>query len=476
MAGSVSASVDREPRTADIYSRGLAAWDAGDLETAERSFRFVLARRPRHADAMHHLGLVAQSTGRLRLASRLLEASSRARPQNAAYAFNLGNLRFQQGRHAAALREWERAARLDPRDEDAWRNIGRTCAERGWLARAEEAFLEALAIDDAAADTCAHLASVARRAGRPDEGREWAARALRLASDPDALIRFAGARAGMGRLEEALTALRRAIRLRPSDAESHFRLAELLAHRGRERAARRACGRALVLDPSHAGAAFLADALRGRTPRTPPRERLAALFDQFADTFDVTLVEHLAYQGPELLWSAVQRVFAKDGRRATRLRVLDAGCGTGLAARLLRPAASRLVGIDLSARMLAKARERGGYDCLLPGDLVEHLRAIPAGYDLIFAADVFIYVGDLGLVIAAARRALRPGGLLAFSVERCDGASYCLSRALRYAHSIRYVRGLARANRLAIRETRTATLRYERGLPVSAGIIVLQAC
>ncbi len=41
-------------------------------------------------------------------------------------------------------------------------------------------------------------------------------------------------------------------------------------------------------------------------------------------------------------------------------RMLDLGCGTGAAGALLRPAATRLVGVDLSANMLAKAaRARG---------------------------------------------------------------------------------------------------------------------
>jgi predicted TPR repeat methyltransferase len=464
----------RQPRTAELHGRGLEAWQARDLRRAERLFRAVLTRRPRHADATHYLGLVAQATGRMRLAARLLEGASRARPRNAVYAFNLGNLRFQQGRHVDALREWERAARLDRRDEDAWRNIGLTCAEQGLLGRAEEAFLRALAINPDAADVCRRLAVVSGRAGRREDGRGWTARARALTRDPDALARFGDARAAAGQSDEAIDALGRAIRLRPTDAGLHCRRAALLAEVGRERDARRACRRALALSPSHAAAGFLAASLEGRTPPSPPPGSIEHLFDRFADVFDEQLVDRLGYRGPAAIWRAVQRVRRADGQAATRLDVLDAGCGTGLAAGLLRPAANRLVGIDLSAGMLGKARARRVYDRLLRGDLAAHLRGVRARYHVVFAADVFIYVGDLGRTMSAARGALRAGGLLAFSIELCEGSSYRLTSTRRYAHSMAYIHRLAAEHGFAVREARVATLRYERGFPVPFGVVVLQ--
>jgi predicted TPR repeat methyltransferase/Tfp pilus assembly protein PilF len=464
----------QQPRTAELHCRGLEAWQARDLGRAERLFRAVLTRRPRHADAEHFLGLVAQATGRMRMASRLLEAASRARPRNAVYAFNLGNLRFQQGRHVDALREWERAARLDRRDEDAWRNIGLTCAEQGLLDRAEEAFRRALAINPDAADTCQRLAVVSRRAGRREDGRGWTARARALERDPDALARFGDARAAAGQRDEAIDALGRATRLRPTDASLHCRLAALLVEAGREPDARRACRRALALSPSHVAAGFLADSLEGRTPPAPPAHYVEHLFDRFADVFDEQLVDRLGYRGPVAIWSAVQRVRRADRQAATRLDVLDAGCGTGLAAGLLRPAANRLVGIDLSEGMLRKARARRVYDRLLRGDLAAHLLGVRARYHVVFAADVFIYVGDLGRTMSAARGALRPGGLLAFSIELCDGDAYCLTPTQRYAHSMAYVRRLAGETELTVREARAATLRYEGGVAVPSGVVVLQ--
>src|SRR5207302_1633468 len=102
------------------------------------------------------------------------------------------------------------------------------------------------------------------------------------------------------------------------------------------------------------------------------------------------------------------------------LDVLDLGCGTGLAGELFRPLSRRLDGVDLSPRMLAQAATRGVYDRLAAGDLLTHLGGTGDRYHLVLAADVFVYLGDLAPVFAAARLVLRAGGWLAFTVEASD--------------------------------------------------------
>src|SRR5262249_34211053 len=153
-------------------------------------------------------------------------------------------------------------------------------------------------------------------------------------------------------------------------------------------------------------------------------------------------------RAPELLLGAVSRV---AGRALRDLDVLDLGCGTGLAGEQFRPAARRLDGVDLSPKMLAQAAAKGGYDRLTAGDLVAHLGGIGDRYHLIIAADVFVYLGDLVPVFAAARRALRAGGWLAFTVEAGDGADYHLQPVRRYAHPRGYLTRAADATGFIVR-------------------------
>ena len=96
-----------------------------------------------------------------------------------------------------------------------------------------------------------------------------------------------------------------------------------------------------------------------------------------------------------------------------------------------------------------------------------------AGYDLILAGDVLIYVGDLSELMPAVSQSLRPGGLFAFSIEHHDGAGYILTPTMRFAHSLDYIRQLAAASGLKEISARQLALRREGGNDVPGWIVVL---
>src|SRR5687768_7605330 len=60
------------------------------------------------------------------------------------------------------------------------------------------------------------------------------------------------------------------------------------------------------------------------------------------------------------------------------------------------------------------------YDELLLGGLVDALSRNPGAYDLVVAADVLLYLGDLDAVFGAAKGALREGGVFAFKIGRAS--------------------------------------------------------
>ncbi len=112
------------------------------------------------------------------------------------------------------------------------------------------------------------------------------------------------------------------------------------------------------------------------------------------------------------------------------------------------------------------------YDDLLQCDVVEALSTLGAGYDLILAADVFIYIGDLRGVFTSIRSALRPGGLFAFTIEVWDGPEdYRLLPTRRYAQSPVYIETLARESGLQPVGHREATLRLGEGLEAVRGMV-----
>lgn len=260
-----------------------------------------------------------------------------------------------------------------------------------------------------------------------------------------------------------------ALELAPGWAMGWFRLGEMQEAAGALDAAAEAWRMTLKLEPADRPGAALKLALIGKAQQAeaPPSAFVEALFDQYADSFDASLVDKLAYRVPEFLAEAIR---AESGRRF-RL-ALDLGCGTGLMGERLRPMVDRLEGFDISAEMLRKARAKGVYDRLEKSDL-QHFACDGPEPDLVAAADVFMYVGALEGVVKTIASLLAPGGLFAFSAEKLpEGESFALQPSRRYAHSEAYIRQVLASNGLSVLSLREKTIRQDRNEPV-AGLVVV---
>ena len=199
-----------------------------------------------------------------------------------------------------------------------------------------------------------------------------------------------------------------------------------------------------------------------------------ALFDQYAPQFEHALVDKLGYRVPEMLDEILSQEMARLGIVSFN-RALDLGCGTGLMGQRLRGKTEHLEGIDVSAAMIAETSRKGIYDTLHKAELVATLTARRADADLVTAADVFIYCGAIQPVLAALVPALQPGGLAAFSLEAHDGPEALFLRpSLRYAHGVDATRDALVLAGLEILRFESATLRSDRGAPITGMLIVVR--
>jgi predicted TPR repeat methyltransferase len=287
------------------------------------------------------------------------------------------------------------------------------------------------------------------------------------------------ARACLGQREfaDAESLLRQAIAAEPDSGVAYELLGKLLYRESRDAEAAQVYRAWLAVAPNDPIASHLVAATSGEAaPARASDGFVAALFERFAPDFDTT-VSTLGYCVPQLLFEAAMAVLDPG---VVGIEVLDLGCGTGLCGEWFRPLARRLVGVDLSAGMLANARRRGCFDELNCTELTEYLQRCTERFDLITAADVFCYFGDLAAVFTAAARLLRPEGHFIFSVEHLeDPADSHPMRLLehgRYAHDSRYIHeALTQAGLLPVRTTK-AFLRYERGAPVPGLVIAAHPC
>jgi predicted TPR repeat methyltransferase len=288
---------------------------------------------------------------------------------------------------------------------------------------------------------------------------------------------YAEASAAEGDHAAAAELLEQCLEIVPDWAPAWFALGGARERLGDFAAAIAAYERALTGDREGVLGASLALARLGAAPipATAAPAYVARLFDQYAPRFEEHLVDALGYRAPGLLRDAVAEVCAGTNRPMRFAAALDLGCGTGLAGAAFRDCVERLEGVDLSAGMVAQAREKGIYDALCVCDVIDHLQAAPKdAFDLIFAADVLVYVGDLTPLFIQLARVLASGGLFAFTAESHDGRGYVLGAQTRYAHSRSYIERVTSGARLTVRLMQSASTRNNKGTEVGGLIVVLE--
>ena len=285
---------------------------------------------------------------------------------------------------------------------------------------------------------------------------------------------YARAAAEEGDWRAAAEVLEQVLERAPDWPPAWFALGEARERLGETAGAAEAFLATLRADPSDAQGAAARLALLGaaEAPKSLPRAYVARLFDDYAPRFEAHLTGALAYRAPTLVVDALDRL---DGARRFA-RSLDLGCGGGLMGAALRGRVDRLFGVDLSPAMIAKARATGRYDALEVGEAVEFLARRERGdFDLVVAADVLVYFGDLAEVAASAARALAPGGLFAFTVEAFEGEGFRLGPTMRFAHSRAHLRAAAAAAGLRPLALLDASTRREAGRDVPGLIGVFAA-
>jgi predicted TPR repeat methyltransferase len=478
----------------------------GQLDAARAVYERVLAHEPGQFDALHLLGVMAKQQGQLEQALRLISSAIEVDPSHAGARCNLGAALQDLGRVEEALASYELAVQLDPTYALAFCNRGNALRKLGRAQDALASYSRALAIRANYPEAWCNLAMLQQELGlavealasaghalslRPAYFDAWCAQAnallaldrledaaecieRALAIDENSALAHCThgtALKRLGRLEAALHSYERAIALKAGYATAHHYRANTLRALGRNEEAIAAYRQALVLgaDPQQVSFALAALGI-GDAPEASPAGYVRELFDQYAEHFDEHLVERLGYQTPALLDAAL--------RKAAQLRdasVLDLGCGTGLMGPYLRPLARSLAGVDLSGKMLDKARERQLYDELVCGEIGAYLATQAARFDLVVAADVLVYFGDLAPLFAQVRRVLRPGGWFGFSVEASTDGDLVLRASNRYAHSLDYLRRQAGVAGFVVEVEESATLRTEHGTPVTGYLLVLRA-
>ncbi|VWX62497.1 Predicted methyltransferase, contains TPR repeat [Burkholderiales bacterium 8X] len=330
------------------------------------------------------------------------------------------------------------------------------------------------AIEPRNAEAALHEASSLVLLGQHADALEAWTRALAFGAPPASTwLRHGESLQALGRSTQALGSFDRALAADPSLAQAWTHRGNLLREMHRASEAAEAFRQAL----HHGGDAellgyYLASLGGAALPDIAPPHYVATLFDDYAEEFDRHLVGTLKYDAHRVLTAPLSGF-----GREPYARAIDLGCGTGLCGTLVEPLVQQLEGVDLSARMLQKAAQLGVYDRLSQGDIVAYLAASTGPVDLLLAADVFIYIGELEPVFGAARRVIADNGLFCFSAELLDHGKhdFRLLPSLRYAQSERYLLRLAQQHGFEVLKSFRAPIRKDQELPVEGVFMYLGA-
>ncbi len=456
-----------------IYEDARRLEQSGDPAGAAEGYRRAIEADPGHVRALNNLGACCERLGLRAEAEAAFRRALAAGPDEAIVHYNLARLCHVDGRLAEAEAGYRRTLALREDFVNAHFNLGRLLLDRGDPAAAEAELREVVKEEPDAARGPSTLGDALRAQQRLGEALGAYRRAAELApEEPAAAFDVAMAHEAIGGWQEAIEHYRRCIVLEPTGAAAREGLARTLEALGRHDEAVASVREWLTVAPGQPVAEHVLASLGGAA--VPPRASDAYVretFDRFAPDFD-TVLASLDYRAPRLLVAAIA---AAVGAARRALDVLDLGCGTGLCAPGLAPFARRLEGVDLSAAMIARARTRGVYSALHEAELTRFLADQVSSWDVLASADTLCYFGDLAPVLRAARRALRSGGILAFTLERLDGASgHALRAHGRFAHArAELEHGLADAGfEMSLAED---VLRTEGGVAVAGWIVTARA-
>lgn len=425
-----------DPNDAEIHAQtAITLRQSGRCADALASMERAVALAPENPTYLNGLGIIKERLNDLDGAFDAYDAAIRFAPDYPDAYNNRAHIYARRGRKWDAEDDYKTAVRLDPKYAEAFNNLGALLYDNERYEEALECYRKAFIINPKQAETCLNLGMAVKEAGDPAES------------------------VGL-----YLTALA----LKPELTVAHSYLAQALhalyVHDNKPDLAKRLARKWLQFFPNNPIARRVCDAFENKNPAEFSPEYVRDLFNAFADSFESSL-QKLDYRVPDLLKAALAD--EKGG-----LRVLDAGCGTGLNGMFLKTIAKPLTGIDLSSEMIEKAREKNLYDTLETADAVDYMNSRFAAFDLVVLADVACYFGDLTPLLTAAANCLDDGGKLFLTVEENSGAqAFCLQPSGRYTHGEHALRQALEQSGFDAPALSRAVLRTENALPVN-GLVV----
>lgn len=492
----------------NLYDLALKAQQEGDIDTAIRCYRDLheknpenmevtlllgilygqqkawsqaitfykkaIAIDPNHENTFFNLALAELSEKRTDDAIINLQNTLKINPNHAKARRQLAQILQQRGEFKEAISHYQFSIHDDPDHVDTYINLGAALISTGDIMDAIQQFNKALVLDPQNFEAHYNLGAIYLNAKNLEQALIHYISLLDKHSSPEIYYNIGVIYMYQNRQSDAIGFLRQAIDYDNTYFDAHVNLGVCYLKIHDIAKAAEHYQIAHNIRPNNHEISYLLDALQQKnTQNSAPKDFVRNLFDQYAPYFEKHLMEHLDYQSPQKLYDAVCKIIPAH---KTNLVILDLGCGTGLCGTLFKKSSKKLIGVDISPMMVNEAKSKNLYDEIIIEDIVHALDHLKQN-DLILAADVFGYIGDLDKIFSLAHAALNKEGIFAFTIEKQDDSintDYHLEQTARFTHSAHYIQQLSKKYGFNIALQEEITLRKQNNTPLQGLLFILK--
>lgn len=439
---------------------------------AEQQYQQAITLDDDFPQAHYNLALLFLQQDQLEPAIEQLNKTIALQPDFYRAHGQLGEALLQQAHYDLAIAAFLKRIEFQPHHADSYYSLGVAYLKTFQSEEACAAFEQALSLECQQPDLQHLLGNAYVQDGDPAKALSYYMRQLDSAPMMECYYNIGVILMHQDRNKDAITYLLQAKELDDTYLPVYINLGSIYLKMKKLDLAAGYYHQALDLDPDNEELRHILAAIgQGDVPDQAPATYIKHLFDQYAVYYDKHLTEVLDFSVPEQLHDAVDSVLVERDQTPNDWFVLDVGCGTGLAAPLFKPLSKRLVGIDLSEQMIRVAKTKDLYDELEVmdvNDIAQHYQDV----DLIIASDVLAYMGNLQPIFNSFFSVLRPGGLLAFSVESTTLPDYILQTTVRYAHNKAYLQSTLEKSGFEWLSCQEHVIRTQQKQPVNGYLVV----
>ncbi len=418
------------------HNLGTTYFDLGKLEDAIYYYQLAISKAPKYQDAYYNLGLALLKNNNYVEAIKAFQDLLKLQPEHFAGRFHLACALLKDDKIEESLKEFLLIDASHPYHLETQINMATAFLKKGKLVEAKQHYLRALSLAPEDVQILFNLGVVSMQQGIVDSAIRYYQRCVEIDADYFPAYNNLGvAFLTKHQHDFALRYFREALRIQPSN-KSLQHIIKVISE--------------------------------NQKLLTSPPEYIQTLFDSYAEHYDYHLLQGLNYQVPQILFQAVSKYLTSD------LDILDLGCGTGLCGLYFKPNAKKLVGVDLSEKMLAFAKEKNCYDELICAEINTYLANTKDQFDIVIAGDALVYVGDLTDVFSNVSKILKKDGLFLFNAEISAKKEFVLLPTGRFAHQKAWITKLAKTNNLEVLHYQTIVSRLQNNEPLEGQVFVLR--